>query len=343
MTVSTNTNTYGDLSLRTAAYASGRLLIRGQYDMVIERYAQSRPMPTGKSKTVKFRRYESLPRATAPLAEGIPPAGRKLEFTDVEATLEQYGDVIWLTDAVKLFHEDPVFQDTFDNCGEQAAETLEAIRIAVARSGTNVFYADEAGSRAAVDSPPLRSDFRRIYRTFKRNKAREITSMVSPSQLVSTEPIDAAFIVLHDTDLDADVRNIEGFIPSKEYSQQKKTHKMEIGAVDQFRFVATAMFDPWETTGASGVTYLSGGVGVSVAAAADVYPMIILGRDAFALVPLKGENAVDVALVNPGQKTTDQPLGQKGFVSWGTWQTSIILNHLFMTRLEVAATSSPTF
>lgn len=249
-----------------------------------------------------------------------------------------------MTDAVKLFHEDPVFQDTFDNCGQQAAETLEVIRFAVAKSGTNVYYANEAGSRSDVDSPPLRSDFRRIYRSFRRNKALQVTKIVSPSQLVSTEPVDPSYVVLGHTDLDADIRNIEGFIPSKEYSQTgKKLHNAEIGAVDQFRFVLTAMFDSWQTAGASGTTYLSGEVSVSVAAACDVYPLIIMAQDAFALIPLKGENAVEVALKNPGDKTNTDPLGQKGFVSWVTWQTSIILNHLWISRLECAATASPSF
>jgi len=132
-------------------------------------------------------------------------------------------------------------------------------------------------------------------------------------------------MVLGSTDLDADVRNIEGFIPSKEYSKPGRYyHPAEIGAVDQFRFVLTALFEPWEQVGAAGTTFLSGGVGVSVAAAADVYPLIVMAMDGFATIPLKGENAVEVALVNPGPKTIPQPLGQLGFVSWVTWQTSII-------------------
>ncbi len=88
-----NQNTYGDISPRTAAYAAVTLLNRGQYDLVIERFGQGKPIPRKHSKVIKFRRYESLPRATAPLAEGVPPAGRKLVKTDVTATLEQYGSL----------------------------------------------------------------------------------------------------------------------------------------------------------------------------------------------------------------------------------------------------------
>lgn len=339
-----NLNTFGSLTPRQALYAEGRLLVRGQYDMVFERFSQTRPMPQGKSKTVKFRRYECLPRATAPLAEGTPPAGRQLQFTDYTATLEQYGDVVWLTDAIKLFHEDPVFQDTWDNCGQQAAETIEVIRYNVAKAGTNAFYANEAGSRSAVDSPPLRGDFRRIYRSFKNNKAREITKMVSPSQLISTEPVESCYVCLGHTHLDADIRNIEGFVPAVEYSQTgRKLHRAEIGKVDQFRFVLTALMEPWETSGASGTDYLSGGVKVSVAAACDVFPIIVMAENGFATIPLKGKGSVDVAMVNPGPKTIPDPVGQKGFVSWVTWQTAIILNHLWHCRLECAASASLNF
>ena len=82
---------FGDISPRTAAYAAKRLLTRGQHQMLTERFGQSKPIPRKSSSTVKFRRYESMSRATAPLAEGITPGGQKLTKTDVTATLQQYG------------------------------------------------------------------------------------------------------------------------------------------------------------------------------------------------------------------------------------------------------------
>jgi N4-gp56 family major capsid protein len=337
-----NTNVYGDISPRTAAYAAVRLLTRGQYDLVTERFGQAKPIPKKHTKTIKFRRYESLPRATAPLAEGIPPAGRKLTKTDVSATLEQYGDVVELTDVIKDTHEDDVFKEAFDLCGEQAAETLEVIRIAVLKAGSNVFYANNAGSRSAVDSPPLRSDFRRIYRSFKKNKAKTISKIVKASPLISTEPVDAAYFVMGHTDLDADIRNIEGFIPVKEYSSSDKALPAEIGSVDQFRFILTPLFESWETSGASGLTYLSGGEQVSTAAQCDVYPLIVVAQDAYGIVPLQGEHAVHPAVVNPKPVIGD-PLGQKGFVSWKTYQAAVILNHNWIARLECAATAVPTW
>jgi N4-gp56 family major capsid protein len=337
-----NMNVYGDISPRTAAYAAIRLLTRGQYDLVTERFGQSRPLPKKKSKTIKFRRYESLPRATAPLAEGIPPEGRKLTYTDVSATLEYYGDYVEITDVIADTHEDPVFKETFDLCGEQAAETIEVVRIAFMKAGSNVFYENNAGARASVNGPPIRADFRRIYRAFKRNKAQTIGSIVKASAKISTAPVDPAYFVMGHTDLDADIRNMDGFLPSVEYSNSDKALPAEVGKVDQFRFLLTPLFEPWEEAGTSGTTYLSGGDIVSSAASCDVYPLIAVAKNGYAIVPLQGKNAVTPMVRNPNNPTVTDPLGQKGFVSWKLPQTGTILNQLWVARLEAAATAIPS-
>lgn len=129
---------YGDISPRTAGKAMKRLLKRGQHLMVVERFGQKDPLRKNQTKTCKWRRYNSLARASAPLAEGVTPKGKRLTYTDVNATLEQYGDLLELTDVIADTHEDPVFQESMDLCGEQAAETVEELRIAVLKSGTNV-------------------------------------------------------------------------------------------------------------------------------------------------------------------------------------------------------------
>lgn len=336
-----NLNVFGDISPRTAAYAAVRLLTRGQHDMVTERFGQSKPIPKKHSKVIKFRRYESLPRATAPLSEGIPPEGQNLTYTDVTATLEQYGDVIFLTDVIADTHEDDVFKESFDLCGEQASETFEVIRIAFLKGGTNVFYANSAASRSDVDAPPLRSDLRLVYRAFKRNKAQTISSIIKASANISTEPVAPAYFAMGHTDQDADVRNMDGFIPTKEYSNSDKALPAEVGSVDQFRIILTALFEPWDAAGASGQTYLSSGDAVSTDTACDVYPMVIVAKNSYGIVPLQGKHVVKPAVKNPGEPTKDDPLGQKGFVSWKAYQAGLILNQLWAARLEGGATAVP--
>lgn len=338
---SSNVTKYGDITPREAGYMAKKFLERGQFDLVTERFGQAHPIPKKNTKTIKFRRYESLPRASAPLAEGVPPAGHKLTYSDINATLEQFGDYVELTDVIFETHPDPVPQETRDLCAEQIAETIEVIRIAVMKAGTTVYYANSASGRTTVNSPPLRSDLRRVYRAFKRNKARTISNIVKASAMVSTEPVAPAYFCLGHTDLDADIRNMEGFVPVEQYSNSDKALPGEIGKVDQFRFILTALFEAWDAGGASGTTYLSSGAAVSTATSCDVYPLIIVARDAYGIVPLQGENAVTPMVKYPTPSVGDE-LGQKGFVSWKTWQTSVILNQNWIARLECAATAVPS-
>jgi N4-gp56 family major capsid protein len=311
--------------------------------MVIERFGQVDPQQKNKTKTVKWRRYLSFARATAPLSEGIPPKGQKLTYTDVVATLEQYGDLAEITDVIQDTHEDMVLQEAVDICGEQAAETIEVVRITILKAGTNVFYAAGVTARTSVNSPPTRGDLRKIYRYFKKYKAKEMTQIVRPSAKYGTEPISPGYFLLGHTDLDADLRGVPGFIPAEKYSDTGVIIQGEIGKIEHFRIVLTALFEPWETAGASGTTYLSAGVAVTSSAQCDVYPMLAIAKDAYGIVPLQGFNAVKIAVMNPdGKPSISDPLSQKGFVSWKTYQTAAILNQSWMARYEVAATANPT-
>lgn len=337
-----NTNSYGDISPKVAASAAKRLLKRGQSTMVLERFGYFDPQGKNKTKTRKWRRYLSLPAATSPLAEGISPSGQKLRYQDIEATLEQYGDSVKLTDVIKDMHDDPVLQESMDLCGEQSADTVELLRYYILRAGSNVFYANGVSSRATVDSPAKRADFRKIYRAFKRNKARSIGRIVKATEKVATEPVAPAFFALGHTDLLADLEDLTGWVPVEKYSDADKALPNEVGKLDQFRFILSELFAPWETEGASGTTYLSGGVEVSGAAQCDVYPILCIAKDAYAIVPLQGHNAVHPMVLNPGTPRGDDPLGQKGFVSWKTYQAAAILNENWIARLEVAASADPS-
>jgi len=336
------TTSYGDISPRTAGKAMKRLLKRGQHLMVVERFGQKDPLRKNQTKTVKWRRYNSLARASAPLAEGITPKGKRLTYTDVNATLEQYGDLLEITDVIADTHEDPIFQESMDLCGEQAAETVEELRIAVIKAGTNVFYANGVSTRATVNSPAVRGDFRKIYRSFKKHKAREISRIIAATDKVATEPVEPAYFCMGHTDLKADLRDVNGFIPVANYSNSMKALPGEVGSLEEFRIILTPMFEPWEVAGAAGTTYLSSGVAPASSLGADVYPLIFVARDAYGIVPLQGFESVVPYVINPNKPTKSDPLAQLGYVAWKTYQTAGILNHSWIARLEVAALASPS-
>tara|TARA_R110002074_G_scaffold139781_3_gene285757 strand:- start:8423 stop:9439 length:1017 start_codon:yes stop_codon:yes gene_type:complete len=334
--------TYGDISPRTAAFAAKKLLSRGQDMLVTERFGHFDPQGKKKSKVRKWRRYESLTPATTPLTEGTAPSGSSINYTDYTATLGQYGDWVQISDVIADTHEDPVLMEMMEVCGEQAAETIELLRISVLKAGTNVFYASGVANRAAVNAPPTRGDFRLVYRSFKRNKAMEIAKIIKAGPNIATEPVGKAYFAMGHTDLDSDIRGLVGFIPCEKYANSDKCLPGEIGKLENVRIILTNLFAPFEAAGASGTTLLSGGVEVSSAANADVYPIIIVAKNAYGIVPLQGHNAVKPSVMNPGTVSKSDPLGQTGFVSWKTYQATAILNQSWIARLEAGATATPS-
>jgi len=327
-------NVYGDISPRTAAYAATRLLKRGQTLMVTERFGQFDPQGKNKTKTRKFRRYNALAPAISALAEGVTPKGSKITYDDVECTLEQYGDYVTITDVIRDTHEDPVLAEMMDVLGEQAAETVEIIRIAVLKAGTTVYRAGAVGNRNLIEAAPDRNTFFKIKRFFSNNRAKPISSIVRASVKYGTDPIAPAYFVLGHTDLEYDIRQLTGFVSVEKYSDSTKALPGEIGKLDSFRFILTDLFTPWEGAGA---VVGGGGFLSSDTVRNDVYPMICLAKDAYGIVPLKGNNGVTPIVKNPTPSDSDK-LAQRGHVGWKTMQTAVILNDLWMARFEVAAT-----
>ncbi|HEG42465.1 MAG TPA: N4-gp56 family major capsid protein, partial [Phycisphaerales bacterium] len=89
------------------------------------KFADVKTLPKGESDSIKWRRYSALTVATAPLSEGVTPAGQQLGKNDLEARVQQYGDYVHLTDIVNLVNQDPIITETTEVQGEQMGETFD--------------------------------------------------------------------------------------------------------------------------------------------------------------------------------------------------------------------------
>lgn len=347
---------YGDISPRTAAYAIKDMLKRGMPYMAIEKFGQMYPLPTNSSKVAKFRRYfltgttgaagdgtgdYYIPLATTPLVEGVTPAGNTLANHDVTVEIAQYGDFITITDVIQDTHEDPVLQQATEVLGEQAAMTIETLRFNVLKAGANAFYAGDTATtpgatvtaRADVAGAIDRSLQRKITTSLTRQNARPITQALRSSPDYSMQAVEAAFVALVHPDLESDIRDMDGFIPTKQYGSVSPWEN-EIGTVERVRYLSSTIFESWKAAGSDVTTYpgFISDDGVNN----DVYPIIFLARDAFGMVPLKGKTALTPMVVNPSPSISD-PLAQRGTVGWKAYSATTILNDAWMVRAEVLA------
>lgn len=219
------------------------------------------------------------------------------------------------------------------------AESLEVIRLGIIRAGTQVYYAGNVATRLLTGSVFDRGLLRKAERLMRANKAKYFTQIVKATPNYATEAVGAAFWALGHTDLKADIENLTGFTPVEKYSDSEKAIPYECGKCGSFRFILSPLVEPWLAAGvAVGATGL-----ISVGAATiDIYPIICIAPDAYGIVPMKGKNAIDLKVLNPGVPDKSDPLGQRGYVGAKTWHTAVILQDDFLVRIETGATNNPT-
>jgi N4-gp56 family major capsid protein len=323
----------GGISPRTNVYAERQMLRYAKPVMVLEKLGLTKPMPKNKTDTIKFRRPRIFTAATTPLTEGVTPTETQFSYEDVSATLRQYGQVVVVTDKIEDLHEDPVLNDASMQAGENIGRTIEALNYGVIRAGTSVYYANGV-QRTDVNTPITLSKQRAVLRSLKALKAQKITRSLSPSSDYGTRAVEAAYVAVAHTDVESDLRNMPGFKTVAEYGTRSPVSEYEIGSVEDVRYILSPDLNPFLDAGGP-----KGGMVSTSGTNADVYPIVYFGQDAWGMVALRGQGAVSPTIIPVGQKTKDDPLGQRGYVGWKTWHAALILNQAWMSRLEVAVTA----
>jgi len=324
---------YTDISPRVGIVAVSQFLKHAEHPIVFNKLGQVERMPKNKGQTIKWRRFTPFDPITSALTEGVTPSSQQLAVVDVTGTLLQYGGWSELTDVIADTHEDPILQGAMALHGQQAGESFETLTYLTLRAGTNVVYAN-GSARNAVNTKIAIGKLRSAVRTLNKNKARKKTQILAPSVNYKTQAIEASYIAVCHTDLEPDIRDLAGFTPVSQYGSRKPICPQEFGSVENVRFITTTIATPFaDAGGLDGDAVLS-----TTGTNADVYPIIIFGEDAYGTVALKGKDAAEILVRNPGKPEKGDELGQTGSVGWKGWHVASRLNEAWLVRLEVAAT-----
>ena len=330
--MATFTSTSTGISQRTNVYAEARMLKYAAVIRVLDKFGLVRPIPKNKSSTITFRRPVPFTADTVPLVEGVTPQSSTFTYVDVTVSLRQYGRVVMVTDVIADTHEDPVLNDVTRQVGDNIGRTQEALLWGVLRAGTNVFFSNGA-VRTAVNTTITLNKQRRITRALNAQKAMKITDVLDGSPMIKTQPIEAAYIGIAHTDLEADIRNLTGFTPVAQYGSRKPICPQEIGSVEDVRYILSADLPSFPDAGGAKLTMFS-----TTGTLADVYPVLYFGQEAYGIVPLRGMDAIEPTIIPVGTRTKDDPLGQRGYAGAKFYFAAVRLNEVWMARLEVAVT-----
>ena len=306
------------------------LLTRALPYLAHDKFGQRRPIPTGNSKQIKFRKYNSLSAATTPLAEGVTPSSTALAVTDITATVAQYGAFVELSDMVSLTNVEPVLTEAAEVLGEQAGLSLDQIYRDVLVAGTGVLYSSGDANRGAVAHLLTTTDLDKAIRTLMGNNARMFTEIITATDGVGTKPIAAAYMGIVHPDVYYTLRGLTGFVDVHEYASQGAVMEGEVGAYKNIRFVASTNAKIFAGDGATGSAYKATGGDY------DVYSTLIFGKDAYGITELQGNGLKNI--VKPyGSGGTGDPLDQRATSGWKATTVCKILDDTRMIRIETAA------
>lgn len=334
--MATGTSTSSQIPDPVRIFYDGILLRRVVPNLVHAMFGQQRPVDPKSGDQPRFRRYASLPQATAPLVEGTTPTAQRLSKSDVTGQLVQYGAYVTITDYVDMTSRDPILAEVAEILGENAGETLDVIYRDTLKAGSSVFYANGVTARTAVTTGVATADLNKIIRALANNNASFWkSSPIVGKDRVGTAPIAAAYFGIVSPWTTYDLKGLTGFKQVHEYADPSAALPNEVGAYNQIRFVESTLAASW-ADGAGGAATGKRYSGTGTATSIDVYGTLIFGRDAYGITPLSGKSLMNI--VKPFG-SGDDALNQRATSGWKAITDIVILNDNFMYRYEHAVSS----
>ena len=306
-----NSSGTNDLSAEMKTFYSDYLLDIATPLLVHDQFGQKHPIPKNGGKTIEFRKYSPLAKATTALTEGVTPDGQALNVSTITATVAQYGGWIKMTDMLLLTAIDNNMVQATELIGDQAGRTLDTITREVLNAGTNVQYGD--GSSKAQRTALTQSDKLTVEAVFR---------AVRTLKKGLAKPIDGSYVAIIHPDVAYDLMTSDQWLDVHKYANTAEIYNGEIGKIGGCRFVETTEAKIFKDGGASGI---------------DVYSTLFFGANAYGVTEVTG-GGLEHIVKQLGSAGTADPLNQVASVGWKATKTAEILVQPYMLRVETGST-----
>ena len=315
--VTTATSVGNDLSPEMKTYYSDYLIDLAEPELVHDQFGQKQPIPKNGGKTIEFRKYSPLAKATTPLTEGVTPNGQNLDVSTITATVAQYGGYIELSDVLLLTAIDNNLVQATQLIASQAGRTLDTITREVLCAGTNVIYASASHTSRAtlVGGAGSGNDYLTV--DYVKKAVRALKKMNAPKY-------NGYYWGIINQDVAYDLMKDPEWIDPHKYVDTANIYYGEIGQIAGVRFVETSEAKIFAGAGAS---------------SRDVYATLIGGANAYGVTEVTGGGLQHI--VKPlGSAGAGDPLNQRATVGWKAIKTAEILVQEYMVRVESTSTFS---
>ena len=309
-------STGNDQSPEMKTYYDLRLLDYAQANLVHDQFGQKRPIPKNGGKTIEFRSFSPLAKATTPLTEGVTPSGNQLDVKTITATVSQYGDFIVQSDVLELTAVDNTILEATKLLGRQAGVTLDTVTRNVMVGGTNVMYAPKINASTGAETPVTSRAGLDNTCVLTVNLVEQV---VAELRAQNAPTIDGDYIA-YDLMRDPDWRD-----PHK-YADTTNLYEGEIGKIGGVRFVQSTEAKIWRDSSCPAQS------GANPAYYA-VFASLFFGDGAYGTTEVEG-GGLQTIVKQKGSAGTADPLDQRSSVGWKALKTAEILLPSYLIRVE---------
>lgn len=316
-----NQNTTGasGMSAEMKTFYEKRLIDQAEPALVHDQFGDPYPIPANGGKNIEFRKYDSLPKATTPLTEGVTPDGQTMNVSTVTAEVRQYGGWVPITDTLQLTSIDNNIVQATKIIASQAGRTLDTIVRDVLAGGTNVIYAPKIGEGGAETAVTSRATLDATCQLTSDLIARAATQL----KAMNADPIGTSFVGIIHPYVAYELRRDPDWIDVHKYAQPDEIYNGEIGTLHGVRFVETSEAKIWKGTGCP--------TGLAV------FSTLILGAHAYGSTEIEG-GGLEHIVKQLGYG--DDPLNQRASVGWKAHKTAERLVEQYMVRIESVSSYS---
>ena len=296
------------LSAEMKTFYDMTLIDEAQAALVHDQFGQKRPIPQGSGKTIEFRKFAALAKATTPLVEGVTPDGKGLTVTTIVSTVNQYGDYITQSDVLELTSIDNTIVEATKLLGRQAGLTLDTIVRNVMQSGNNVTYCPKVAADGTETAVTSRTDLD----TTCQLTVKVIQKVVAKLRAQNAPTIGGKYVAIIHPYVAYDLMRDPEWIDAHKYAKPDNLYEGEIGEVAGVRFVQT-----------SEAKIYSGGV----------FGTLIFGEGAYGVTEITG-GGLQTIVKQKGSAGTADPLDQRSSVGWKAIKTAELLIPQYLVRVE---------
>jgi N4-gp56 family major capsid protein len=267
--------------------------------------------------------------------EGVTPTPDSITPFDITEVVQQYSCLYGFSDKTFNLYEDDIPEQMKIQIGERVGLVNEMIVYGKLKSGTNQFYGGSGTSRATVSGPMTLGLQSAVVRSLMANHAMPVTRLLKASVEFDTSAVAPGYFAYTHSDLERMVRDLPNFFPAEKYATGT-AEPGEIGKCERIRYILSPDLPSFQDGGAAVANWTGSGTAYSTTGVSmDVYPIIVMGADAFSQIAVRGLG-LDPTFLPPSEKSKSDPHGQRGYAGTTWWKATMIENSLWFAVVNVA-------